>query len=119
IALVVGMWAATAAAQSREPEPAPPSAPDPGAVPSGAAGGIRVPAQAVPEANAPVTPPKIAHFENAAYPAEAEKAGLEANVILRLDIDKDGKVTSVAVVEPAGHGFDEAATEAAKKFLFE
>ena len=64
-------------------------------------------------------PRSILHFEQAPYPPEAEKLGLEANVILRLDIDKDGKVTAAAVTEPAGHGFDEAAAEAAKKFTFE
>jgi TonB family protein len=109
-------FAGSASAQARDPEPTPP---DTGAVPSGASGAVRIPAQTTPEANTPVTPPKIVHFENAPYPPEAEKLGLEANVILRLDIDKDGKVTGVTVVEPAGHGFDEAATEAAKKFLFE
>jgi len=119
LALLAIMSIGRASAQSRDPEPSQPSTPDPGAVPSGAAGGIRVPAQAAPDASAPVTSPKIVHFENAPYPPEAEKLGLEANVILRLDIDKDGKVTGVAVVEPAGHGFDEAATEAAKRFLFE
>ncbi|HKQ68986.1 MAG TPA: TonB-dependent receptor [Polyangiaceae bacterium] len=93
---------------------------DQGAVPSGGAGAVRVAPKAAPEPDAqPVTPPKITHFEQASYPAEAQKAGLEANVILRLDIDKDGKVTAVTVTEPAGHGFDEAATEAAKKFSFE
>jgi TonB family protein len=117
----LAVWAALvpslAVAQSE-----PSSSPDPGAVPSGAAGAVRVPAAAPtppPDANAAITPPKIAHFEQAPYPPEAEKLGLEANVILRLDIDKEGKVTAVAVTEPAGHGFDEAATEAAKKFTFE
>src|SRR5258706_11126421 len=123
LAVLFGVWAALAPAlaTAQTSEPAPPSAPDQGAIPSGAAGAVRVPAQAAPapDANATVTPPKILHFEQAPYPPEAEKQGLEANVILRLDIDKDGKVTAVAVSEPAGHGFDEAATEAAKKFLFE
>ncbi len=80
---------------------------------------MRVPAQNAPEPSGAVTAPKILHFENAPYPPEAEKQALEANVLLQLDIDKDGKVTRVVVIEPAGHGFDEAATEAAKKFLFQ
>ena len=63
------------------------------------------PAQPSSPASAAVTPPKILHFEQAPYPPEAEKLGLEANVILRLDIDKDGKVTAAAVTEAAGHGF--------------
>jgi TonB family protein len=94
--------------------------PDQGAVPSGSAGAARVPADTpAPDPNNVITPPKIVHFEQAPYPPDAEKQGLEANVILRLDIDKEGKVTAVVVAEPAGHGFDEAATEAAKKFAFE
>ncbi len=118
LALSLLIFEGGASAQARDPEP-PPSTSGSGAVPSGASGAVRIPAQTTPEANVAVTPPKIVHFENAPYPPEAEKLGLEANVILRLDIDKDGKVTGVAVTEPAGHGFDEAATEAAKKFLFE
>ena len=94
---------------------------DPGAVPSGGSGAIRVPAPTAPEEPAvpQITPPKIIHFEPSAYPPEAEKLGLEANVILQLDIDKEGKVTKATVTEPAGHGFDEAAVQAAQKFLFE
>jgi TonB family protein len=52
------------------------------------------------------------------YPPEAEKAHLEGAVILALDIDTEGHVTAATVVESAGHGFDEAAVEAAKKLLF-
>ncbi len=121
--MLFGLWAtlAPAVAAAQASDPAQPGPSDQGAVPSGAAGAVRVPAQAAPapDPNATVTPPKILHFEQAPYPLEAERLGLEANVILRLDIDKDGKVTAAAVSEPVGHGFDEAAVAAAKKFLFE
>ncbi|MET0591868.1 MAG: TonB family protein, partial [Polyangiaceae bacterium] len=84
---------------------------------------MRTPQDAPGDAPAPapnqVTPPKIVHFEESPYPPEAEKLGLEANVILQLDIDKDGKVTKATAKEPAGHGFDEAAIAAAMKFTFE
>lgn len=66
-----------------------------------------------------VTPPRLVRFEPATYPAQAEREGLEADVILALSIDATGQVTSVAVREGAGHGFDEAATVAAQKFIFE
>ena len=69
-------------------------------------------------AAAAVTPPVIVHFESAPYPPEAKQAGLEATVILRLAIDTEGQVTEAQVVEPAGHGFDEAAVEAARHFIF-
>ncbi len=65
-----------------------------------------------------VTPPVLVHFEAAPYPPEAEQAGLQATVVMRLDIAANGEVTAAAVVEPAGHGFDEAASEAARRFVF-
>src|SRR5262245_19821042 len=63
--------------------------------------------------------PRPLNYTPPRYPPEAEKAGLEANVVLKLDIDKTGKVTKAEVVEPAGHGFDEAAVEAAMQLAFE
>ncbi len=58
-------------------------------------------------------------FVHAAYPAEAAAAGLDGVVVLKLDIDTSGHVTDVAVAESAGHGFDAAASEAARQFEFE
>src|SRR5688572_23542568 len=66
-----------------------------------------------------VTPPKLSKFAQAAYPAEAQAKGIEAEVVLALDIDANGKVSVAEVVEPAGHGFDEAARAAALQFEFE
>src|SRR5688572_7131372 len=65
-----------------------------------------------------VTPPTLTQFENAAYPPEAEKAGIQGSVVLKLKIDAEGNVTSAEVHEGAGHGFDEAAQAAALKFKF-
>lgn len=63
--------------------------------------------------------PRPLNYVPPAYPPDAEKAGLEATVSLQLDIDREGNVKSAVVIEPAGHGFDEAAVEAAKKLQFE
>ena len=66
--------------------------------------------------------PKQKKFVEAEYPAEAAEKGLEAEVVLLLDIDATGQVTGVIVTEPAtppGLGFDEAATLAAQQFEFE
>ena len=94
--------------------------PTTGAVPSGSTGAIAVPPKPAPEEAAPaITPPQIVHFEPAPYPAEAQEQGIEGSVVLQLDIDREGNVTNAIVTEPVGHGFDEAATEAAKKFRFE
>jgi len=55
----------------------------------------------------------------ALYPPEALRLRLEASVGLELQIDASGLVTQVSVIAPAGHGFDEAATAAARSFVFE
>jgi len=76
------------------------------------------PADAVP-LRPQVVPPKLQRFEQAVYPAEAQKAGLAAEVVLRLTIDEQGDVADAEVTEPVGNGFDEAARDAALKFKFE
>ncbi len=66
--------------------------------------------------------PKQTRFIKAEYPAAAAAQGIEADVVLLLDIDDKGQVTAVGVAEPAnppGMGFDEAATIAAHQFEFE
>ncbi len=69
---------------------------------------------------APVlTPPKLVEYVQADYPAEAFGKGLEAEVVAQLDVDENGLVVSVEIVEPAGHGFDEAAEAAISRFVFE
>ncbi len=64
-------------------------------------------------------PPKLVHFEQAPYPPEAWRAGVQGEVLLELRIEPDGRVSEARVVEPAGHGFDEAARRAALRFRFE
>ncbi len=76
------------------------------------------PADAAVAAPSALTPPKLLTFVEAAYPAAAKAAGQQANVDLEMTIDATGKVTDVRVVEPAGDGFDAAAIEAARRFVF-
>lgn len=64
------------------------------------------------------TPPELLRFEQAAYPPEALTEGLEADVLLAIDVLPDGSVGAVEVLEPVGFGFDEAAAEAARRFRF-
>lgn len=71
------------------------------------------------QAEAAVTPPKLSKFVQATYPAEAKANELGASVVLAIEIDAFGRVAGAEVVEPAGHGFDEAARAAALKFEFE
>ncbi|WP_338046764.1 TonB family protein [Polyangium spumosum] len=98
--LVAGSSAAPALAQTAPP------------------GDAASPGAPAPPASGPAMPRPL-NYQPPVYPPEAEKAGLEATVTLQLDIDKTGKVKNVVVIEPAGHGFDESAVEAAKKLEFD
>ncbi|HEX6834975.1 MAG TPA: energy transducer TonB, partial [Polyangia bacterium] len=64
------------------------------------------------------TPPVLKARAQAAYPPEALAAGLSGTVVLEFDVDDKGVVGNVVVTQPAGHGFDEAAVAAVKKFVF-
>ncbi len=79
------------------------------------------PAQAPPpEEELPplVKEPQLLDFVEAPYPAEARQQGVEGTVLLALEIDETGAVVSAEVLEPVGHGFDEAALEAVVQFRF-
>lgn len=62
--------------------------------------------------------PRLTRFVEAKPPAALETRG-SAEVVLEIDVDETGKVQSVFVTQPAGDGFDEAALEAARQFVFE
>src|SRR3954466_15616527 len=80
---------------------------DQGAVPSGISGAVVKPA--APVKDAPKKPvivlPELTHFEHAEYPAEAAKAGLQADVTLKLTVDREGNVTKADVAAAVGNGF--------------
>ena len=65
-----------------------------------------------------VQAPELVHFEPAVYPSGAEAQGLEAQVILLLTLDEQGHVVEAKSTSQAGHGFDEAAEQAALKLRF-
>ena len=52
------------------------------------------------------------------YPEEAQRAGLEGLVVLKVVIDERGRVGDVAVMRSVGHGFDEAAVAAVRQWKF-
>ncbi len=62
--------------------------------------------------------PTLERFVEAPYPPEAEAQKLEGRVVLSIDLSATGEVTRAEVVEPAGHGFDEAALDAVRQFRF-
>ncbi len=63
-------------------------------------------------------PPKLTHFVPAVAPEDALARRGHAEVVLTIDLDEEGRVGAVAVVQPAGDGFDEAAVAAVKQFTF-
>jgi protein TonB len=52
------------------------------------------------------------------YPALAKRLGIEGSVMLRLAVDRLGKVKSARIVKKAGYGMDEAALKAIGSFIF-
>jgi TonB family protein len=63
-------------------------------------------------------PPVLIEFAEAPYPPDAFAQKTTGSVVLELDIDADGRVLAANVKTEAGHGFDEAAQEAALRFRF-
>lgn len=62
--------------------------------------------------------PVFIHREMPVYPILARRLGKEGKVILKLLIDRNGKMQNVEVVEHAGFGFTEAAVAAVKKSTY-
>ncbi len=62
--------------------------------------------------------PELLQFVQAPYPAEAQQQGLQAQVRLLVTISETGSVADAQVIESVGHGFDEAALDAVRQFVF-
>ena len=62
-------------------------------------------------------PPRLLKFVEAESPPALAARG-EADVVLTIDVDENGKITEAVVVEPAGDGFDQAAMAAVRQFQF-
>jgi protein TonB len=80
---------------------------------SGAPG---LPAQSLLRTNREVKPIQIVR---AAYPPMALRAGLESDVMLRIEIDPAGNVTKAEITKSGGSGFDEEALKAVRQSRFE
>jgi len=87
-----------------------------GATPHGSSGAIIK--EEEPAAKPVLKEPVLTGFVEPEYPKEALAQGLEAKVVLKLTIDREGNVTNVEIPSPVGHGFDEAIRDAALKFKF-
>jgi len=66
-----------------------------------------------------LVPPSVFQFVEAPFPQAALDAGVEgASVELEVLIDPDGFVVEAKVVTPVGNGFDEAALDVIRRFMF-
>jgi protein TonB len=83
------------------------------------AGGAAQAVQAVPEVNV-ATLPRVLFEVNGDdnYPPDAKALGIEGNVKASITINEKGLVVAVRILERAGHGFDEMATQALRRFRF-
>jgi TonB family protein len=108
--------AAKPRAQTPSVEPARPTAPLDSPPAAGGGPGAQLEASRLSKL------PKQITFVEAEYPPEARAKGISTDVILLLTITADGKVDAVDIaepVDPSGIGFEEAATIAARRFVFE
>ncbi len=64
-------------------------------------------------------PPELKTSVEAEYPPDALRQRIAGSVGLELLVNEQGKVVDLRVTESAGHGFDEAASVAARQYVFE
>lgn len=118
LAFAFGAWFAPGVAQAQTDQ-----TPSGSSLPAGASGAAIVsPKEEPAPAHKPVlVPPAVKTDPGAAYPTQALTDGVDApvTVTLLVDVDRDGHVHNARVETPRGHGFDEAALEAAKALVFE
>jgi protein TonB len=62
--------------------------------------------------------PRVQHEVVPEYSDEARSLGLEGNVLMKVGIDRNGKIRSVKLLKGLGHGLDEAAVKAMWRFQF-
>ena len=66
-----------------------------------------------------LNPPKLLEFERPAYPKNLREREIEGKVILKLLIDRDGKVEETLVFKSSGYeAFDKIAVEAVRQWRF-
>jgi TonB family protein len=72
-----------------------------------------------PDAPPTTSAPILKAHPDAVYPVSALRERVAGTVGLELTIDESGQVVDARVVQPAGHGFDEAALAAVEAWTFE
>jgi len=64
------------------------------------------------------TPPVVIYKVEPDYADEARKAHLQGTVLVAVDIDEQGRVSRVRVLQPLGLGLDEKAVDAVQRWRF-
>ena len=83
-----------------------------------------VPSPDVPPPDEPPAPsgdlerPQLLEEAQPRYPSKAWDEQIEADVVVLITVDVDGKVIEVELAQPAGNGFDEESIVAARKLRF-
>ena len=62
---------------------------------------------------------KPVQMVRASYPPMALRMGMESDVVLKIEVDTEGRVTSAEITKSGGAGFDEEALRAVKLARFE
>jgi protein TonB len=106
MAVPVGNTLMTKPTKRAPPGPPPPPTGDPDGLPT-----------AVPEISI-AEPAKPIHEEKVEFPPDLARMGIEGHVVAKLLVDENGNVRTVKIVQKAGHGLDELAREAFKKYKF-
>jgi protein TonB len=75
--------------------------------------------QAQDECSEEATRPRPLSVPQPVYPESARSEEIEGRVRLQIDVDAEGQVTAVRLLEGLGHGLDEAAIDAARAATFE
>jgi len=70
------------------------------------------------DASATLVAPVLEAHADPSYPAEALRERIAGTVGLELVVDETGQVVDAKVIQPAGHGFDEAALAAVRGWTF-
>lgn len=129
LVLAAALLASATARAQPGPPPAPQAAPrgprpaedDPSGGQSALVRKADEPAPPAPPPPAQVTPPVLRSDPGATYPAQAIADGVRdpVTVTLVLVVAVDGTVSDARIEAPVGHGFDEAALEAARRIVFD
>lgn len=83
------------------------------------AGNGTLPGAAAAEVSVATLPRPLFQVDGAEiYPPDARALGIEGRVKASININEKGDVTAVRILERAGHGFDEAASQALRRFRF-